>query len=127
MESQVSHHKVVMIFASELDISCREEFGADLKRLVNVPAVVLDFTDVTFIDSTIVGQLIKLHNIRATQGYDRVTIVIDNPNLIRLFNILQLDALFNFAASLCDAVQPGEFIDMQYAKSGLGGPVDSRS
>ncbi len=125
-EPQVIHQKAVMIFAGEQDISCREQFGADLKCLINVQAVVLDFTDVTFVDSTIVGQLIKLHNIRSSQGYDRVTIVTNNPNLIRLFSILQLDAVFNFAASLSDMVQPGEFVDVLYAKSGLGAPMDSR-
>lgn len=119
-ESRGPHDKVVMMFAHEYDISCKEQLRVDLEGLTNVQSVVLDFTDVTYLDSTVIGELIRLHNIRTSKGYGRETIVANNPHLEKLFNIVGLHKIVNLVASLADIVEkPGELIDLQYAQSGV--------
>lgn len=63
--------RVVMIFGGEYDLACKEHLRADLERLANVQDVVLDFTDVTYIDSTVVVELIRINQIRSSKGYKR--------------------------------------------------------
>lgn len=119
-ESHSSHDKVVMMFAHEYDISCKEQLRVDLEPLTNVRSIVLDFTDVTYLDSTVIGELIRLHKIRTSKGYGRETIVANNPRLGKLFNMVSFHEIFNVVASLADIVEkPGELIDLQYAQSGL--------
>lgn len=120
VESRNPHDKVVMMFAHEYDISCKEQLRLDLEGLTNVQSVVLDFTDVTYLDSTVIGELMRLHKIRTSKGYGRETIVANNPRLGKLFNIVSLHEIFNVVSSLADIVEkPGELIDLQYAQSGL--------
>ena len=67
---------VVMIFSDEYDIGCKERLREGLARLAVVPNVVLDFTDVTYIDSTVLSELIRMHKVRAAKGYEREVIVV---------------------------------------------------
>lgn len=115
--TQARHYEsVVMIFANEYDIASRAELRLDLERLVDVRTVVLDFTDVTYIDSTVIGELIRLHNLRASRNLPPETIVANNPNLLKLFTIVQLHEAFRIVASLDAAVENGsEPMDLLYA------------
>ena len=108
--------RVVMIFGGEYDLACKEHLRADLERLANVQDVVLDFTDVTYIDSTVVVELIRINQIRSSKGYKRETIVLQNPNIKRLFTLLSLQDVFHFVPELNHAVEKNEQpIGLDYA------------
>jgi len=110
---------VVMIFGGEYDIACKEHLRADLQRLTDVQDVVLDFTDVTYIDSTILVELIRMNQIRSSKGYERETIVVQNQNLKRLFTVLNLQDVFHFVPGLEHVVQKNEQpIGLDYASCG---------
>jgi len=110
---------VVMIFGGEYDIACKEHLRADLQRLTDVQDVVLDFTDVTYIDSTILVELIRMNQIRSSKGYERETIVVQNRNLKRLFTLLNLQDVFHFVPGLEHVVQKNEQpIGLDYASCG---------
>jgi anti-anti-sigma regulatory factor len=81
----------VVVCTGAYDIACRWQFRADLEPLAHVTNAILDFTDVTYVDSTIVGELIRLHRIRAEAGYDGETVAIHAPNIRKLFKLLQLN------------------------------------
>ncbi|MGA8099700.1 MAG: STAS domain-containing protein [Candidatus Cybelea sp.] len=108
--------RVVMIFGGEYDLACKEHLRADLERLANVQDVVLDFTDVTYIDSTVVVELIRINQIRSSKGYKRETIVLQNPNIKRLFTLLSLQDVFHFVPELNHVVDKNEQpIGLDYA------------
>lgn len=108
--------RVVMIFGGEYDLACKEHLRADLERLANVQDVVLDFTDVTYIDSTVVVELIRINQIRSSKGYKRETIVLQNPNIKRLFTLLSLQDVFHFVPELKHVVEKNEQpIGLDYA------------
>ncbi|MFY9738707.1 MAG: STAS domain-containing protein [Candidatus Cybelea sp.] len=94
----------VMIFGGEYDIAGAEQLRADLHRVRDIPRVVLDFTDVAFVDSKAIHALIDLHHYRAAKGFTREAIVFQNPNLRRIFGILKLEQVFQCVSNLSDVV-----------------------
>ena len=94
----------VMIFTGEYDIAGAERLRADLNRLRDTQKVVLDFTDVTFVDSKAIHELVNLHHYRAAKGFEREAIVFQNPNLRRIFGILRLEEVFHCVSNLSDVV-----------------------
>jgi anti-anti-sigma factor len=95
----------VMIFSGEYDIAGAERLRADLNRLRDIQKVVLDFTDVTFVDSKAIHELVNLHQYRAAKGFEREAIVFQNPNLRRIFGILKLEQVFQCVSNLSDVVR----------------------
>lgn len=95
----------VMIFNGEYDIAGAQRLRADLDRMRDIKRVVLDFTDVTFVDSKAIHELVNLHHYRAGRGFERETIVFQNPNLRRLFGILKLEQVFRCVSSLSDVIR----------------------
>jgi anti-anti-sigma regulatory factor len=94
-----------MIFAGEYDIAAAQRLRADLHRIRDLQNVVLDFTDVTFVDSKAIHELVDLHHYRAAKGFEREAIVFQNANLRRVFGILQLEQVFHCVSSLSDVIR----------------------
>jgi anti-anti-sigma factor len=111
----------VMIFSGEYDIAGAERLRADLNRVRDVRRVVLDFTDVTFIDSKAIHELVNLHHYRAAKGFEREAIVFANPNLRRVFGILKLEQVFHCVSNLSDVVRNDNTLShLYYAAPALG-------
>lgn len=96
--------RAVMVFGGEYDIACKEHLRLDLARLDDIPDVVLEFTDVTYIDSTLIGELIRLHQIREAKGYRPMAVVVQKPQVKRLFALLSLEKVFRFTEKLGDVI-----------------------
>jgi anti-anti-sigma factor len=94
----------VMIFSGEYDIAGAERLRADLNRIRDIRRIVLDFTDVTFVDSKAIHELVNLHHYRTAKGLEREVIVFQNPNLRRIFGILKLEQVFQCVSNLGDVV-----------------------
>jgi anti-anti-sigma factor len=107
-----------MFFVGEYDIFDKGALRAALERLVDVPSVVLDLTEVRYVDSTAIGEFIRLHNERSSRGGARETIVTRSRNLQRLFAMIDLSAVFEIVENLEDAVRPGDAIGIDYAARG---------
>lgn len=111
--------RAVMVFCGEYDIACKEHLRLDLARLNDIRDVVLDFTDVTYIDSTLIGELIRLHQIREDKGYGPMAIVVQKPQLKRLFALLSLENVFRFTDKLGNAIpQSQPATALEYASVG---------
>jgi anti-anti-sigma factor len=104
MEAEANLEHAVMIFSNDYDIECKDRLRNDLERLTPIRNVVLDFTDVTYVDSTALGELIRMHKTRAANGFERETIVVGSPHLQRLFELVQFEKVFRFVPELGDAV-----------------------
>ena len=111
----------VMIFSGEYDIADAERLRADLNRMRDIRRVVFDFTDVTFIDSKAIHELVNLHHYRAAKGFEREAIVFANPNLRRVFGILKLEQVFHCVSNLSDVVPNDNSLShLYYAAPALG-------
>ncbi len=107
-ENQKAYEKIVMILDGEYDLACKGHLRSDFQRLTNVQDVVVDFTDVTYIDSTAVVELLRMHRIRESKGYKRETIVVQNPNIKKLFTLLNLQQVFCLVNDLSHVVEKNE-------------------
>ncbi len=106
---------VVMVFAGEYDIASKEQLRAELQLLVPVSDLVLDFTQVTYLDSTAVSEMIRMHRLRADHLYERETIVVHNENIQKLFDMLQLHEVFHLVGTLDEALGNGQPAAIRYA------------
>ena len=112
----------VVVFAGEYSVSVKSRLRSEMSRISTKPEVVLDFTEVTFIDSICVTELLRMQKRRSAAEYPRASIVINTPSLKRLFTVLNLDRVFNVVETLDDALpRNGETSQIEYAFSGDGG------
>ncbi len=122
-QAQQALEKIVMIFGGEYDLAGREHLRSDLERLTDVPDVVLDFTDVTYIDSTVVVELIRMHQMRDARGYKPTTFVVQKQSLKKLFALFNLQGIFRFVPKIDDVVEnKEERIGLYYASRKRGEP-----
>ncbi len=108
----------IMVFSGEYDLASKDQVRAAFDAVSEAPRVALDFSDVTYIDSTIIHELVRLHNARSAGDLERETLVVRNSNLLRVFELLNLASVFRVVESLDEAVDKnGEDITVHYASS----------
>lgn len=119
---------IVMVFSGEYDLASKDQLRAVFDSLSEAPSVVLDFSDVTYLDSTVISELVRMHNGRAASRLEPATLVMHNKNLLRVFNVLQLPQVFRVVEALDNAVaKNGEDIIVQYASSFAGSVAPHRN
>lgn len=111
---------VVIVFAGEYDLACKEQLRAELDRLVAVPNLVLDLSEVTYLDSTVVTELIRLHKLRTENHSGRETVVAHAGNIQKLLRIVGLDKAFRLVGALDEALDTDAQAEVRYAFSGTG-------
>jgi len=110
---------VVMVFSGEYDLASKDHVRAALDAVSRTGRLALDFSDVTYMDSSIIHELIQVHNVRAACDLERETLVVRNTNLLRIFNILSLASVFRVVDSLDAAIgKNGQQITVRYANEG---------
>ena len=92
---------VVVAFSGEFDIASKEALRRQLDALAGVKRLCLDLSEVQYIDSTAIGELIRLHKVRLERGFESEVVVVgQNQPIHRLLNILHMDSLFSIAESV---------------------------
>jgi anti-sigma B factor antagonist len=83
-------HTVVGV-AGELDVASAPALRDSLLGLLNrgVPSLVVDLRGVTFVDSTGVGSLLRIHHRQGLLG-GSIHFVADQPAVLRVLEIMQL-------------------------------------
>jgi len=90
-----------VVFTGEYDIAVKEQLRDEFERLVEEPILALDFTDVSYIDSTCVTELLRLRELRKRLALPTPTIVMKAGNPIRrIFDILDLRSAFDLVEEL---------------------------
>lgn len=92
--------------ASILDASAVEAVAAELGALVDqrhLRWIVLDFSQVRFLASQMIGAVVGLHK-KADEAGGRVVLCGLTPNLFRVFEVSRLDGVLSFAPGLAEAV-----------------------
>lgn len=86
----------ITVFSGEYDMANRPDLRKKLDRLAFESDVVLDFSGVTFVDSTCIAELTRLDDLRAANELDLMTVVVcANSPIHRLFEILGLCERFS--------------------------------
>jgi anti-anti-sigma factor len=114
----------VVVFAGEYDLACKQQFREELARLRSQSEVVLDFTEVTYVDSTIIAELLLLAKDRISAGFPPPKIVLSsNKSAIRrVFDVVQLGKVINLVNSLDGASRELRADRIRYAFSGGSDP-----
>jgi anti-anti-sigma factor len=93
---------VILVFAGEYDLACQKELRRELQRVYAEPNVVLDFSEVTYIDSSCITELLLLNRARRESGFERESILLPNGSgaTRRVFEVAGLTKVFNVIESL---------------------------
>jgi anti-anti-sigma regulatory factor len=112
----------VVVFAGEYDLSCQKELRDELARLDSEASVALDFTQVTFIDSTCITEMARLGTTRQSAGLTPVGIAVKPGSAIRrLFDIIGIDQVFRVVESIDEILPKDAPVSVRYASSGCAG------
>ena len=89
----------------EVHVSTAPEFSERLNDAIATgkTGVVIDMTDVEFIDSTGLSVLLNALR-RVTRQQGSLALVVSNPTVLRLFEITRLDSTFDIARTREDAI-----------------------
>jgi anti-anti-sigma factor len=113
---------VVVVFAGEYNVNSKARLHRELSRLSTKPQLVLDFSEVTYVDSTCIAELMRMEQHRTAAGFEGTVIVTQVPELLRTFSVLTLDKIFRILPSM-DAVAGGHpvMVLVEYAFCGEDG------
>jgi anti-anti-sigma regulatory factor len=114
---------VVKVFAGEYDLTHQARLRAEFDALHAENSVVLDMSAVTYLDSTFISELIRLHEKRVELGCDRLTIVRAAPIVKKVFALLYIFTFARVVATLEEALpNDGTRVILHRACSGDNAP-----
>jgi anti-sigma B factor antagonist len=104
IRTETSGEAVVIHVGGDLDVYTAPRLKETLaKALVNGGRLVLDFSEVHFMDSTALGVLVSAQEqSQATDGDLRL--VMDDPYLLKIFHITGFDGMFSIYPEVSGAV-----------------------
>lgn len=93
----------VLCFHGPLTFENTRAFQAAIRREETLPSVILDFTDVPYIDSSGLGSLVSAYVSRHKAGR-RVALAGVNERIFRLFEVTRTESLFLIFPTIDDAL-----------------------
>ena len=105
-EEDLDERTHVIAVRGEIHVTTAPEFSRRLNEAIarGKTSVVLDLSQVEFIDST--GLSVLLNGLRrVTRAQGRLALVCANPTVLRLFEITKLDTTFDIQGSREDALR----------------------
>lgn len=88
---------VVLVLSGEYDVASKHQVRSAFESIAEAPKAVVDFSAVTYIDSSVMVELIRLHDARRLGELQRETVVARSANILRLFNIFRLELSFRLS------------------------------
>lgn len=106
--AQVGPDSYVVALAGEVDMYEAPALERDLAKIAvrGGRRVIVDFTSTDFIDSTVLGVLVREVK-RLRPGGGDLLVVSSDPRILRAFQITGLDRMFTIEPNLADAVALG--------------------
>ena len=102
---ELSNDAYVIALTGEVDLYTAPEFKQQLLEVIGqgAKAVIVDFTNTTFIDSTTLGVLVGgVKRLRSNDG--QLSLVCSDRNITKIFEITGLDRVFTIHASRDEAI-----------------------
>lgn len=94
------------IFAGAYDVTCKRQWSEELEGLCAEPNVIIDLSDVSYLDATCLTEILRMHQRRRENGFDRETIILGQPPVRRLFDLLKMEDVVRVVECLNDATAP---------------------
>lgn len=95
-----------MIFAGAYDATCKRQWSEELDGLCSEPNVIIDLSAVSYLDATCLTEMLRMHERRRDNGFDRETIILGQPPVRRLFDLLKMEGVVRVVECLDDATGP---------------------
>jgi len=96
---------VVTVFVGEYDLVHQASLRAEFKVLqFEAQNLILDMSAVTYVDSTFIKELIRLHNVRTARGNGRLTIVRGAVAVKRVFAMFYVGTFCRIVDTLDEAL-----------------------
>jgi anti-anti-sigma regulatory factor len=95
-----------MVFAGAYDVTCKRQWSEELEGLCSEPNVIIDLSGVSYLDATCMTELLRMHQRRRDNGFDRETIILGQAPVRRLFDLLKMDGVVRVVECLNDATGP---------------------
>lgn len=96
----------LMVFAGAYDATCKRQWSQELEGLCTEPSVVIDLSNVSYLDATCLTEMLRMHERRSDNGFDRETIVLGQPSVRTLFDLLKMEGVVRVVECLDDATDP---------------------
>ena len=93
----------LMVFSGEYDVTCKRQWSEVLEGLCSKPNVIIDFSDVSYLDAACATELLRMHARRHDKGFDRETVILGWPHVRRLFDLLKMQGVVRVVECLGDA------------------------
>jgi anti-sigma B factor antagonist len=102
----IGQHAYLISLAGDFDLHSGPEFERRVLEALGRSAtdLLIDLSEVSFIDSTTIGILMRTRKRLAPLG-GRVLVVTSDRNILRLFEITALDRMFEIYSSRTDALE----------------------
>jgi anti-sigma B factor antagonist len=102
----IGEHAYLISLAGDFDLHAGPEFERRVLEALGRGAteLLIDLKEVSFIDSTTIGILMRTRKRLAPVG-GRVLVVTSDRNILRLFEITALDRMFEIYSSRTDALE----------------------
>jgi anti-sigma B factor antagonist len=106
--AQVGPESYVVALSGEVDMYEAPALERDLAKIATHGGrrVIVDFTSADFIDSSVLGVLVREVERLRPRGGD-LLVVSSDPRILRAFEITGLDRMFTIEPNLTDAVAAG--------------------
>lgn len=91
--------------SGEFDLYREEELRATLVATYDSPKVIIDFTDVPYIDSSALRALVVKRNVRKQKGFSPAKLVGLSGGLRRIFKVTALDQIWQMYDTVDQAIQ----------------------
>jgi anti-anti-sigma factor len=96
----------IAAFTGEIDFTARDAFRTRLGQLTDADVAIVDLSDVTYMDSSALAELLFLHRSRSRSGRSAPRLVV-GPKISRLFDVAGMRGVVPSFASLNEATEPG--------------------
>jgi anti-sigma B factor antagonist len=93
---------VIVALRGEFDLAERDRVRAAFDSIARSSTIVLDLTGVEYVDSTILGTLIKLRTELASEAGELVIVALPGKMVNRILEITGLKAIFKILPSMAD-------------------------
>jgi anti-anti-sigma factor len=111
----------ILVFSGEYDFGCKAEFAHELEAVATEDHVVLDFREVTYLDSSCLTELVRLQSNRRSMQLEPFTIIANADSCVtRIFEITELTSLFHIAEDLSAEAAQAAHNNVRRAFSVLG-------
>lgn len=97
-------HVRVVTLEGEWDLSRGNELRQRLEDAVTHPRVILDMTNVRYMDQFCVGMLLRARTQRVAKGYPQAHVVIANANVRRILGMAGFHSLWSMCETLDEAL-----------------------